>query len=138
MVFAIIYLTASVVGFGLTLGFYINGAVESYYDDGYGISISYGDKTLLVLSIVFLFLVIFGVYSLMKVRKHENIPLSVAGLLILAVGLVLFGFDLGWIIKNYDDLSEGLPQYCLLIIGLCSLAGGLVLLFDQPKKSSNQ
>jgi len=138
MTFIILYLLISITGLGLTLGFYIAGAISNYYDDGQGISIAYGEKTLLILSVIFLFLVLFGIYMLYKNRKKETVSFSLTGMLLLVIGLILLVFNTGWIIKNYEDLSGGVPQYLLLIIGLCSLAAGLLLLFDKPTQSSNQ
>ncbi len=82
------------------LVYYIKSAIEGTYVDSYGSSYSYGQKSYLVLAIIFLFVAAYGIYSLVTFlhKKSEN-PMCFPA--IMAIDSVIgFLYFLGECIKN--------------------------------------
>lgn len=93
------FLISSGIGFIASLVAYIITAVNSYYDDGYGVSISYGNKDLLVLIIISLLMMLLGVIFMVNAKKNKETEEYVPTLFLLSEALVFGIYVLCSILK---------------------------------------
>lgn len=98
-----IIFVASLVGYIIT-------AINSYYDDGYGLSISYGNKDLLILTIVFLLMLSLGLILTFNVKKGKKIEAYISPLFMLVQAMLFSVYLLCTllkpIIKGYLQIDE--------------------------------
>ncbi len=93
------FLISSGIGFIASLVAYIITAVNSYYDDGFGVSISYGNKDLLVLIIVSLLMMLLGIIYMVNIKKGKETEEYVPILFLLSEALVFGIYILCSILK---------------------------------------
>ena len=134
-----------IISSGLTLIFalisFIITAVNSTYDDGYGVSYSYGRKDLLVIilsSVVILLLGVILLNNAIKKRKTED---WISPAFILASSAIVSFFMLGSILKpvfeNEVELSSTyIVNIVSTIIGLAALIMGVIVLVNTLLKKS--
>lgn len=122
------------------LAYYIKSAIEGTYIDSYGSSYSYGQKSYLVLAIIFLFVAVYGIYALVIFlhKKTEN-PMYFPAIIVID-GAIGFFYFLGECIKNglkgKDFTVSLLVSIFFLLLALFS---SLILLEKiKSNQSSNQ
>ena len=90
-------------GFFLFLILYILSAIEGTSIDEYGLSLFYGKKSYLVLTILFLIVSLYGVYLLVcTLKKKEDKPLY-KGVFFASIGTIGFFYFLSEAIGNGLD-----------------------------------
>lgn len=93
------FLISSGIGFVASLIAYVITAVNSYYDDGYGVSISYGNKDLLVLIIVSLLMMLLGIIFMINAKKNKETEEYIPTIFLLSEALVFGIYVLCSILK---------------------------------------
>lgn len=68
----ILFLLVGLLGSAYFLPTYIISAVQSFYNDGFGISISYGNKIALFWSLFFLCFIVIGIVNFVQTRKKHS------------------------------------------------------------------
>ncbi|NLV28875.1 MAG: hypothetical protein GXY57_01755 [Erysipelotrichaceae bacterium] len=124
-----------VVGFVCFLTMYVITAVKSFEYDGYGFSISYGNREYFVLVIIFLVVMILGIIRIVNnIRKVTYRHLD--GMMLLLIGLIGASFYLSSFINNVanqpiDPISV---TYSLALSLISILVSGLAVLLLLKKK----
>lgn len=100
------------VSFAVSLTFYIISAVQSAYGDEYGTSLSYGNRDLLVLSLLSLCLVALGIALVREGKLGKDSPLAEPGVFSLMGSLATL-YTLGRGIKLAIKGSDSALYFCL-------------------------
>ncbi len=136
------FILSGFIGFVTSLVGYILTAIDSYYDDGFGLSISYGSKDLLMLTIISLLVVIYGIYLLVNVHNNKKgIPYSDAmfvGLLSFLVFVFFLSFVFKPIIKG--DIEFSLTYITMIISSILALSSSVlasILAYHHFKKKTS-
>ncbi len=119
------------------LVYYIISAIEATSGDEYGASIAGGNRDLLVLSIIFLFLGAYGLYCLLFALKKKTENPCYFPFLLMSIGAIGFFYFLGVAISNGQEGVSLAKPLLFSIFFLIPLGIGIWDLRTKVKKSSN-
>ena len=119
MLQAIAILLFGVTGFSSFFTLYLIDAIKSFYDDGLGKSILYGNKDYLVLSISFLIILFLGIYCLYTIIKKKQMSLFI----------LLKCFALGSVIPAIYFIGKAIKQFSSNANGSLAVIYGLIFAF---------
>lgn len=130
--FAGITIISSLI-FILSLTSYIITAIGSYYDDGFGLSFSYGDKGLLIVCIISFLLAFLGTVLLIKWRKSKSISDNIIQLFLTLLDLIFMIFVLSAILKktmkgNVDFNASFIISIVSVILSIVGVVAGTIYL----------
>ncbi len=138
----ICFILSATLAFAFSLTGYIITAIHSYYDDGYGLSISYGSKGLLFTSIISFLVMIFGIFLLVNVlsKKKENDHLQSIFMGVLLA--ITFFFFLSYIIKPIieNEVEFNLTYIMMIVSAAISLIGlpfAIILAIETYKQKTS-
>jgi len=114
------------------LVYYIISAVESYYDDGFGVSIAYGNKDILMICIMSLFVIALGILYIYEAKKSVKYS-YVTNLVISLDGALGFFYFLAMAIKKSIKGETNSVYYVLAGLGLLVLLAGAFFLLEERK-----
>lgn len=120
------------------LVYYIISAVKATSGDEYGMSIAGGNRDLLVLSIILLFVGAYGIYCLLLSKKQKSENPYYFPFLLVADGAIGFFYFLGVAIGNGQEGISLASPLLIAIFFLIPLGIGIWDLVTEVKKSSNQ
>ncbi len=136
------FIISGFIGFVATLVGYILTAIDSYYDDGFGQSISYGSKDLLMLAIVSFLVTLFGIYLLtnyfQKKKEIDYLPAMFTGLLSFIVLVFFVSYIFKPVIKG--EVSVNTPYIMMIVgavLGIVATILASILLFNHLKKKTS-
>lgn len=136
------FIISGFIGFVATLVGYILTAIDSYYDDGFGQSISYGSKDLLMLAIVSFLVTLFGIYLLthyfQKKKEIDYLPAMFIGLLSFIVLIFFVSYIFKPVIKGEVSVDT---SYIMMVVGaalgIIATVLASILLFNHLKKKTS-
>jgi hypothetical protein len=129
---AIITLVGGSLSFIVSLVFYIISAVQSAYDDGYGVSLSYGDKSLLTIVIVSLIVIGLGIAYFYESKKGSEIVGLTSGVLSL-IAFYIGTYSLTIAIKQNIKQGDYQLHYCIAVLGFAFFALALYNFIKERK-----
>lgn len=120
------------------LVYYIISAVKATSGDEFGTSIAGGNRDLLVLSIILLFIGAYGIYCLILSKKKKTENPYYFPFLLTAIGGIGFFYFLGVTIGNGQEGTSFASPLLFSIFFLIPMGIGIWDLVTKVKKSSNQ
>lgn len=130
---------SSGISFILALVAFIITAVSSTYDDGYGVSYSYGRKDLLVLTLSSLIILLLGIILLINVIRKRKTGDLISPLFVLSSSTIISFFMLGQILKPaISGEAEMNANYIVNIVAMCiafvAFGFGVVIIINTVMK----
>ncbi len=114
----LLFIFSGTIAFISALVGYILTALDSYYDDGFGLSISYGSKDLLMITIISFLMVIFGFYLLInyfqKKKEIDYLPSLFIGVLSAIILIFFVAYIFKPIIESEVEINI---SYIMMIVG---------------------
>lgn len=131
-------LIGSGLAFLLSIIAYIVGAVKSFSSDGYGYSVSYGNTDLLALAIIFILLLIYGIYVFVFDKQKKTINPLIDKIVYSFIGLVGAIYFLYVAIEKTNNGAKGIDQFIYYgtfsLMALSVLLYGTIAYFTYKKK----
>lgn len=136
------FIFAGLFSFVPALVGYILTAIDSYYDDGFGLSISYGSKDLLMLTIISFLVILYGLYLLINsLHNKKEIPYLSSiftGFISFLIVVFFFSYIFKPIIKGEVEID--LPYIMMIVgsfLGVISTVLASILAYRALKKKEN-
>ena len=120
-------LCAGTAIFVTNLVVYLITAIQGYYDDGYGKSILYGQRTILVLAIFGLLLLGYGIYEVIKDKKGQDTK-EARRIVFASLSLIWGVYALTRTVGYGMDESFNAPLFTFELLSAFFSLGGVVLL----------
>lgn len=113
----LLFIFSGAIAFISALVGYILTALDSYYDDGFGLSISYGSKDLLMITIISFLVMIFGFYLLVnylqKKKEIDYLPALFIGVLSAIILIFFVAYIFKPIIESEVEINI---SYIMMIV----------------------
>lgn len=136
------FILAGLFSFVPALVGYILTAIDSYYDDGFGLSISYGSKDLLMLTIISFLVIVYGLYLLINsLQNKKEIP-YLSSIFTGFISFLILVFFLSYIFKPIikGKVEIDLPYIMMIVcsfLGVISTVLASILAYRVLKKKEN-